>query len=86
METESQYQVAFTFQRGAKLHHVNKPVPRKCKNMAEAQEWALGVCLAKGYRLEAIRKEPTRPEQAASHGHLQTLIKKTIGRLIEYRL
>jgi hypothetical protein len=47
METESQYQVAFTFQRGGKLHHVNKSVPRKCKNMAEAQEWALGVCLAK---------------------------------------
>jgi len=54
--------------------------------MAEAQQWALGVLLDKGYRLEAIRKEPTRPEQAASHGHLRTVIKKTIGRLIEYRL
>ena len=85
-DTEPQYQVAFTYHRRGKLHHVKKAAPRSCRNMAEAQEWALGVCLGKGYRLEAIRKEPTRPEQAASHGHLQTLIKKTIGRLIEYRL
>lgn len=83
METESQYQVAFTFQRGGKLHHVNKPVPRKCKNMAEAQEWALGVCLAKGYRLEAIRREPTKPEHPAFYRHVSTVIKNTIDRLIE---
>ena len=86
MDTEQQFQVGFTYERRGKLHRITKPAPRRCRNMAEAQQWALGVCLDKGYRLEAIRKEPTRPEQAASHGHLRTVIKKTIGRLIEYRL
>jgi hypothetical protein len=85
-DTKPQYQVSFTYHRRGKLHHVKKAAPRKCRNMAEAQEWALGVCLGKGYRLDAIRKEPTKPEYAAAHRHLVTVIKNTIDRLIKPRL
>jgi hypothetical protein len=84
MDTQPHFQVAFTYHRRGKLHHVKKAAPRKCRNMAEAQEWALGICLGKGYRLEAIRKESTKPKYAALDRHLSTVIKKTIERLIKH--
>jgi hypothetical protein len=80
-DTEPQYQVAFTYHRRGKLQHVKKAAPRSCRNMAEAQEWALGVCLGKGYRLEAIQKA-TRPEYSARR--VSTVIKDTIDRLIKH--
>jgi hypothetical protein len=52
--------------------------------MAEAQEWALGDCLRKGYRPEAIRKEPTKAEYAAFHRHLNAIIKNAIDGLIKH--
>ena len=82
MGTEPQFQVGFTYQRRAKLHRVMRAAPRNCRNMAEAQQWALGVCLDKGYRLEAIRKEPPKPEYAPLHRHVSTVVRNTIDRLI----
>jgi hypothetical protein len=84
MDTEQHFQVGFTYERRGKLHRVTKRAPRKCRNMAQAQEWALDVCFGKGYHLEAIRREPPRPEHAASHSHLRTVIKNTIDRLIRH--
>jgi hypothetical protein len=84
MDTEQHFRVGFAYQRRGKLHRVTKRAPRKCRNMAEAQEWALGVCLRAGYRLEAIRKEPPRPQRAASYRHLLAVIKNTIDRLINH--